>query len=516
MLLQNAKIDKKYLFLIFLGILINVALVLFIPSHPDDFSVYHALACGFPAQHINIFHAPCNSYFHQLGPFNYQQDYEYVGVATSILMGLMLHVAGPLIAHYFWGLVTLAIVSLGLFKSFELQKNWVLILFYFPITYPILHDDSPIRISIIFFAWTPFLLRKALASRPTTKFILLTLISLGWLISTEDKPFFVYLLPGLFFLCLSLEDQTSLQKISTLWKKITIFTTLFIPTLAFLLLSKTQGQSYLVFLSGNTQGSTNGYRRSLLTALLHLFSWFAYPVRAVNYNNSSKINHPEYLQAIPWGNGLVSILSLVILLFTGLVFAKFYFLYSKKIFNFKSLKISPPILQFISVVLLFGFPILGGAWSGHHYVFAQVAILIILLKNLEVFFKRFSKLVIVGLCISVTGLTIATPPRSYNSIDSRKEIDFAYSIATDNSIINCAYSCYFEYSLRNRGSVPVTFATSPEEGQALLELSKLRGSNIVHICKLCSSRDVGSIFAGAKEVIKDHQYGVWSTFRITN
>ena len=508
--MSNLNTIYKQKILLFLAIVVNLAIVFFIPIHPDDFSSYHALACGFPSQSINTFHSPCNSYFHQFGPFVYQQSYEYVGVSSSIIMSVLIRFMNPLIAHYIWGFIALVVTAIGLYKSFKIQKHWILIFFYFPLTYSILHDDSPIRISIIFFAWTPFLLIKAKKSKKLLRISIYFFLSMGWLVSTEDKPFFVYLLPGLFFLYLSTQDQQRLKRLSTYWKNLLLYFTLFLPTLFFLLFSKTNGQSYLESLSQNSPITTYGYIRSILTASLHLVSWFAFSVRAVDFNYSPKINQGEYLEAIPWGNGVISIISLIVLLRTITLFIIFYFKIFRNVFS-RNKNMNKIKLQILAVFMLLIFPILGGSWSAHHYVFAQIVIMILLFENLDKFPVNKPYRFIATLSALTVLLTSLTPARSYNSNDSRKAIDYAYSIATDKSVINCAYSCYFEYSLRNIRSIPVTFATTPSEGSELVS----RHKNIITICKLCQNKDVAILFGSTAKVKHESTFGDWSVFKVS-
>lgn len=505
----NTIYQQKFYLLI--GIVEIIAIVLFIPPHPDDFAQYHALACSFPSQSLNTYHAPCNYYFHQFGPIQYQQSYDYVGVSSSIIMSLMIKIMSPLIAHYVWGIIALFVILIGIHKSFEIKENLLLILFYFPLIYPILHNSGPNNISLIFFSWTPFLLNKAKKSEKLLKTILYTLTSLGWLVSTEDKPFFVYILPGLFLVYLSTRDEAELKHLVLYWKTVLLFITLFLPTAFFLLASKTQGKSYFESLSQNSLISIYGYTRSVLTAVLHFFSWFAFPVRSVDFHKSSNVNQPEYLEAIPWGNGIISILSLCVMLFTGCLFLNFYLKYYRSLVNkdtFK-LKISAK-LQISSVATLIIFPVIGGAWTGHHYVFFHLVVAIILFRNFRHFFVKNSDKILITLSLMTVILVILTPTRSYNSIDSRKAVDYAYSIATDESVINCSYSCYFEYSLRNIRSIPVTFATAPSEGADLITKTK----NIISICKLCQNKDISYIFGSDTRVKHEIDFGDWSVFSV--
>lgn len=503
-------IYQQKLFLL-IGIVEIIAIVLFIPPHPDDFAQYHALACSFPSQSLNTYHAPCNYYFHQFGPIQYQQSYDYVGVSSSIIMSLFIKIMSPLIAHYAWGIIALFVILIGIHKSFEIKENLLLILFYFPLIYPILHNSGPNNISLIFFSWTPFLLNKAKKSKKLLKTILYTLTSLGWLVSTEDKPFFVYILPGLFLVYLSTRDEAELKHLVLYWKTVLLFITLFLPTLFFLLASKTQSKSYFESLSQNSLISIYGYTRSVLTAVLHFFSWFAFPVRSVDFHKSSNVNQPEYLEAIPWGNGIISILSLCAMLFTVCLFLNFYLRYFRSFVNKDTFKLRiSSKLQITSVATLIIFPVIGGAWTGHHYVFFHLVIVIILFSNLSYFSMKNSGKILITLSLMTVILVILTPTRSYNSIDSRKAVDYAYSIATDGSVINCSYSCYFEYSLRNIRSIPVTFATAPSEGADLITKTE----NVISICKLCQNKDISYIFGSDTIVKHEIVFGDWSVFSV--
>ena len=168
-------------------------------------------------------------------------------------------------------------------------------------------------------------------------------------------------------------------------------------------------------------------------------------------------------------------------------------------------------VQILAVFMLLIFPVLGGSWSAHHYVFAQIVIMILLFENLDKFPVNKPYRFIATLSALTVLLTSLTPARSYNSNDSRKAIDYAYSSATDKSVINCAYSCYFEYSLRIIRSIPVTFATTPSEGSELVS----RHKNIITICKLCQNKDVAILFGSTAKVKHESTFGDWSVFKVS-
>ena len=117
-------------------------------------------------------------------------------------------------------------------------------------------------------------------------------------------------------------------------------------------------------------------------------------------------------------------------------------------------------------------------------------------------------------CLATVILTSLTPNRSYNSNDSRKAIDYAIVNSNERTIINCAYSCYFEYSLRNIRNIPVTFALVPEETLPLLHTTQQNFNQIMQICKDCTQESNIALFGLDSDVTKVAEFGEWNVFRI--
>ena len=506
--------NKSFLFLLGLGILLNLILILFIPSHPDDFSTYHAFACSQSFQNLNIYHAPCNVFWHDFGFVRYLQSYEYIGVADSILMKIAVIFIPPFVAHYVLGILAFILFIVGMQKSFQIGKNWILILFYYPITFPILHTAGSVKISIVVFSWTPFMIQKAANSSKLKKYSWYFFIALSWLLATEDKPFFIFLLPGIFFLSFSKFEMSELS-FNLFLKKIRVYLLLVIPTLLFLTLSEMGGNSYLNYLAGNTKTLSMGIKRSFLSAILHCFSWFAFSIRSVDYNYNPDVNQPEYAEALPWVLGFLSFISLLTMIGVTLLMLKFFFFEGKSIYsNRRELRNSKHFFMLSSIFLLLLFPVIGGGWAGHHFVFAHVVIFTMLAKSIEKRNSLFDRNLIIIFCISTVVLTSLTPNRSYNSNDSRRAIDYATTNSNERTIINCAYSCYFEYSLRNIRNVPVTFALVPEDASSLLHSTQENFNQIMQICKDCTHESNIELFGSDSDVSKVAEFGEWSVFRI--
>lgn len=507
--------NQSFLLLLCFGTLLNLFLILFIPSHPDDFSTYHAFACSQSFQNLNTYHAPCNFFWHEFGFIRYQQSYEYIGVADSILMKIAVVILPAFVAHYALGILAFILFIVGLKKSFDIGKNWILILFYYPITFPILHTAGSVKISIVIFSWTPFMIQKAVKSHTLKKYTWYSLIALCWLLATEDKPFFIFLLPGIFFLSFSKSEILEMNFISFV-RKIKVFVILLIPTLYFLTASEMGGNSYLDYLAGNTKTLAMGIKRSFLSAILHCFSWFAFSIRSVDYNYNPNITQPEYVEALPWGLGLLSAISLLTMISLALFMLKFFFLEGKEInSNRGELRNSKHIYMLISILLLLLLPIVGGGWAGHHFVFVHVVIFILLAKGIEQRNSIFDRNLIIIFGLATVLLTILTPNRSYNSDDSRKAIDYAIVNSNESTIINCAYSCYFEYSLRNIRNVPVTFAIAPEEASSLLHSTRENFKQIIQICKDCDKKSNIDLFGQDSVIGKIAEFGEWKVFRVS-
>jgi hypothetical protein len=238
----------------------------------------------------------------------------------------------PFVAHYVLGILAFILFIVGMQKSFQIGKNWILILFYYPITFPILHTAGSVKISIVVFSWTPFMIQKAANSSKLKKYSWYFFIALSWLLATEDKPFFIFLLPGIFFLSFSKFEMSELS-FNLFLKKIRVYLLLVIPTLLFLTLSEMGGNSYLNYLAGNTKTLSMGIKRSFLSAILHCFSWFAFSIRSVDYNYNPDVNQPEYAEALPWVLGFLSFISLLTMIGVTLLMLKFFFFEGKSIYS---------------------------------------------------------------------------------------------------------------------------------------------------------------------------------------
>lgn len=449
------------------------------------------------------------------GPFTYTQSYLYVGIATSILMSMFSSFMPPISAHFLMGILALLLAALGMKLSFRMKNEWPLFLIFFPVAFSVIRDGSPARITIIVFAFLPFLYRKLRVNSNLKRLGMWLLLNALILLAIEDKPFIVYLAPGILVLILS-QDVTKSQhnRIRWLLTHSALFGSLFTFSLVFLLVARQNGQMYLATLAESNASRIGTFLLfSLLTAILHIFSWYAFAVRFVDINYDPLREQPQFYEALPWGSGAVSGVSLVVMAVTAVMMM--YFLFSLSRLSIGQIRASKQLnensLLLASTFLLFFFPVLGGAWTSHHFVFAQLVLLTLVIRNQERFVRVRPNVLIPALSV-ITALSLTMfPHRSYNSEDSRAVIDRAIQLATPSDIINCAYSCYFEYSLRNEDNIPITFAITDADLEKLVS-NYSREKRVFHICKECKDKNNFSAMDLQSKLIV--QEGEWSLFQI--
>ena len=175
------------------------------PWHMDEFVMFHRYACGQPAQTLYAGWPGSNCDDQDL-PFSilgltYNRSYPYIGILSSIIIAPIASIYDSPNASILFGLIVLVLFGLLIAKAARLPGQYSLLSFlFFPVSYSILHDSGPIRLSILAI---PILL---IASRYLHAHLKLRSLVAGvlpivvCLLALEDKPFFAYLLPG-FFAC---------------------------------------------------------------------------------------------------------------------------------------------------------------------------------------------------------------------------------------------------------------------------------------------------------------------------
>ena len=169
------------------------------PWQMDEYIMFHTLACTQTPQQLNTYREACSAYPISLGSFQYQRSYAYVGAASSLLFAPFHWVLPYEWTNYFVGMIYLFGTVIGIKKSFRLSRVTTLsIALAFPLSYGMIHDGGPVRLSALVIAWTPIICAKATSSK--RNLLMWTFFLSGiWIFATEDKPFFFYMITGLKF-----------------------------------------------------------------------------------------------------------------------------------------------------------------------------------------------------------------------------------------------------------------------------------------------------------------------------
>ena len=179
-------------------------LIFVVPANMDEFLAYHMLACDDSlvlAEHS--LRESCLRYPAKLFGINFFKSYSYVGVSSANIYKIFYKIIPMQLSHYIYGLVVLVIFSFSLARVLNLKLSTALIpALYFPLLFPLLHDIGPIRIAVLAYPATIYLVSKLfnLGSSTFVKACSIVGIFFVVLVAVEDKPFFVYLIPQIFLM----------------------------------------------------------------------------------------------------------------------------------------------------------------------------------------------------------------------------------------------------------------------------------------------------------------------------
>ena len=469
------------------SIFLILLIIFYVPQHMDEYIMYQSLACNQKQQALSIYREACGSYPVNLGPIKYNLSYIYNGISSSLFLSPFQFLFDSIWTQYFLGVLSLIIIALGTFRSFKFNiRYFPFVLIFFPILYSVLKDGGPIRISLICISWSPFLFRKYLENNGLQKIFYFFLISLFWIISIEDKPFFIYLIPGTILLMISGLDEYYILNILKkrkleLLKIFSSFTFLCILFLNILQVEVTN-EPYFIWLikhSRNTTERVLDFSR-LVDPLKYTFYWPQYFHRIVHLSDSHSFS---------LNNLLVLILGFLIILIT----LRYYLLVfrvikaSKDQVNLKLIFLSCSF--FIFNICIF----ISKGRLHHHYVFAQYPLLIFTLYFVSLEKEKAYKFLYTSF-LSIIFLSFIVFHLSPQRFATHREIPMIFNLALKNSnnktIINASnWGFYFTYSLSNKKDLPVVYADKEKYMNELSEKASELKANIIHLCSSKFSED---------------------------
>jgi hypothetical protein len=555
-LLHFPKLFRRELILIAVASLLVWVTVVSVPWNMDEFLPYHALACREPAQQLNSFRESCFAYATNLGPFHFFRSYQYVGVASSILFAPFYTLANSIWMHYLVGACALAATAWGLKSSFGLTPLMVpAIAMFFPLLYTELHDSGPVRIGLLVMAWSPVVVARFFSSN-RFQYAWVALLSIMWIVATEDKPFFVFLIPGIaiFTLASLAKKGVSLGEILN-WRRIFwIFG--FPAALCFSLLiyTQTNGTSYLAYLSQQSQAFGFGkFAYSLFLAGVFTLDWPFYAHRVSSLisilgegQSGVRGQLAAHTQLFPSWHTHKGAIALGLTLLQILLVTCLFIWLGKTIMekraprprrsdsrislgktskSLKELRPQESRLNDLTYPMLFGaftFLVLGttfaGSWAGHHFVYTSIPILVSMALAFEKWANGGMWLGIFLAILSALSLfTISlTPVQASVSKEIGVVMRTALSQVDQESIVNCSsWGCYYTYSYLNRGNIPIVFADQPSDIDKLTSLAQSRESTMMHICASCDQELVKNLYPRGTVKYIPTDTKIWQVFQVT-
>jgi len=513
----NLAIRDKYVYWFLVSALsVSIALQMFaFPWQMDEFIMFHTLACTQSSQQLNIYREACLAYPISLGSLEYQRSYQYVGAISSILYAPFHWVLPYEWTNYFVGMIYLFGVVTGISKSFRLSRITTLIItLAFPLSYGLIHDGGPVRLTALVIAWTPFICNKAILSNKNLQ-VLTVFLSGIWVLATEDKPFFLFLIPGVWILTwasiMRNQNVTFLKAVKST-KVSLLFAT--ISSVTILLVLRVNSASYLSSLSGSASLWSN--LKPDMRSLLLLFSW---PQAA--HRTSSPIpvtTSPDtmpieiQLRALIQQNPSLWLGYLFATLLTLILFVSLMLLWRRCSNDQQKILM---IIFFATSAFFIGATVSGG-WAIHHFLFVHLAFAIF--TGLVIEYLKSTRSLILGAIALSTAISLvfvlAAPAVYASGKDIDKALEFAYAHADPRDIINCKdWGCYYKYSLLNRKNIPVVFGRE-ESHMSNLSILVVEGKvrNIYHVCHFCSVLDAQYAYPGLTIQDKSFTSGDWKTF----
>lgn len=469
-----------------------------LPWHMDEYVMYHTLACWNPTQQLNSFREACPGNLTQLWEATYYRAYAYIGITSSLLMAPF-HALWPSLAMNTWvGIAWTALSGLGLTKSLKLQRAYLGAIFlYFPISYSIIHDGGPIRASFAAICWLPYLLERLMSDRSKVRKLMIWLLTLAlWLICIEDKPFFLYLVPGSYIfsascLLLNLDQARSKRRAGLLMTLVFSVNSIF--SIILLYLMRANGEPYLMYLRSNSPEWSQRISE-LGTSLRFFLDWPFFASRITEYSKLS----------------LAGSVATFIVLCT-IVWALRHCPQQRE----------PRNSQFLALIACFTywfFSWIAGGKFHHHFVFAQLPLLAIVMVSIQQGSQKTrSTLVMLLSMASVLSLAavLVAPKIWYASSNTNALVRETLSNTQEKTIINSSnWGLYYAYSLADNNGHSLVWADTIETMNKLEKTARDKQSIIIHFCWNCEQSLLAEGYPNSKLTLIDENKSHWKSYKV--
>lgn len=343
------------------AILLAVA-VFYVPMNMDEAGIFHVLAChDYPFAKLNVFREACTAQNDLILPFGgvLPRPQFYTGLFHTLLYApfyVLFHAAW---AQYLFGFVFLLFFAFSMARLVGAARLTPLFLAFFPFVVQTIHDTGPVKTSLLAFPLTVFLTCRILAPAGIARFLWAAALALAFLCLTEEKPFFLYLLPMLFFFSLAYLPE----KIASFWRArgpLALFAGLFLLGHGLLFFAHRQdGPAFIDWLI-HLAAQKPPFEEWLGEATQFLFFWPSYAHFTFEIDGAS-------------GAGIFFALGVIAL--TG----AFLGMAGRKEEN--RWRSGLLLASFLAGLLTFA--LLRNTWAGHHFVFLWVPLLALFAEGLR-------------------------------------------------------------------------------------------------------------------------------------
>jgi hypothetical protein len=271
------------------------------------------------------------------------------------------------------------------------------------------------------------------------------------------------------------------------------------------------GESYLRYLANAIP--QYGSRYSLIRSGLTFIGDWTFYAHRVQYSSATVLLR-EITEKLPLGGSIqLALRVLVFLLVIGLyAWAILRLMRSHQRTNRRT-----ALLLLLSAGVLWVSAVVSKGWTSHHFVYAQVPLLMLLAYAFAQHDQGYLRL---GSALG--GLTFLSliaiwllPIRPEASREIRVAFQTALALADSESVINCSsWGCYYTYSLLNERNIPVVFADNAEMTQRLQDYARVQHKRIIHLCMACDLSAVKDLYSQSAVAQVDGDTINWSIFRV--
>lgn len=520
-ILPFSKIWFLFLVVFLFFIFLSTWLIVYVPANMDEFLPYHRIACATFSNSVeHILTESCSAFPSRILGFDFYRNYSYVGFSSNLLYWPFYKVLAAPSSHHFLGVLVLVGFSILLVKAFSLSTYTIVIpLIYFPLLFQVVHDTGPIRIALLSYSIITILACRIFSPKTTNFQMVLLLLStfVIYFFAIEDKPFYVFLIPQITLLSFwtaydsySRNNINFKSKIQTVKLKIN---TRIPPNLLYILLIFIIFAACFValFLTTTPDYQTGNFHPYIASLIKNSSSrlTFSEELKQIVLYLITPIRFTNRIYELSIDQHLISIIAFfpVLCIFLYAAFAKEY---RNWVFILLSL-----------FLLVFIFLLMRMTWSGHHFIYLHIPILIFLMIYASNGTRRYIQ-VIIALVLSalVSWSQVYSAKEGIHSESGRKNIFYYLSqkeIASESIINFTSWGGYSQQSLYGSNLQLVThiLPTNSDTMKPIIELWVKTGKKyLINVCYNCDESTFYEYFPASKILMLNFPMTSWRLIRI--